>query len=93
MSQGIISIFTKDAKVKSEQCDDTFTDINLEKSNVIWKDKDIIKVIPKKYRGLDRFKARKQIIKDLDELGFLEKTRPNSLAHRTTWLRSDFTRR
>jgi valyl-tRNA synthetase len=36
-------------------------------------------IIPKKYRGLDRFEARKQIIKDLDEQDLLEKIEPHKL--------------
>ena len=32
--------------------------------------------VPKKYRGLDRFEVRKQIIKDLEELGLLVKIEP-----------------
>jgi valyl-tRNA synthetase len=35
--------------------------------------------IPEKYRGLDRFEARKQIIKDLDEQDLLEKIEPHKL--------------
>lgn len=35
---------------------------------------------PKKYRGLDRFEARKIIIKDLDDAGLLEKTEPHQLS-------------
>ena len=32
--------------------------------------------VPPKYQGLDRFEARKQIVKDLEELGLLIKTEP-----------------
>ncbi|MFB6348937.1 valine--tRNA ligase [Moraxella sp. ZJ142] len=34
---------------------------------------------PERYRGLDRFDARKKIIEDLDEHGFLEKIEPHEL--------------
>jgi len=35
--------------------------------------------IPKKYQGLDRFEARKQILIDLDAAGFLVETKPHKL--------------
>jgi len=35
--------------------------------------------IPKKYRGLDRFDARKKIVADLEEAGLLEKTEKHKL--------------
>lgn len=35
--------------------------------------------IPKKYHGLDRFEARKQIVADLDARGLLEETKPHKL--------------
>jgi len=34
---------------------------------------------PEKYRGMDRYAARKQIVKDLDAVGLLEKTEPHKL--------------
>ncbi len=34
--------------------------------------------VPKAYRGMDRFAARKQIVADLEDLGLLEKIEPNS---------------
>ncbi|HSR62856.1 MAG TPA: valine--tRNA ligase, partial [Gammaproteobacteria bacterium] len=34
---------------------------------------------PEKYRGMDRYAARKQIVKDLDAAGLLEKTEPHKL--------------
>ncbi len=34
---------------------------------------------PEKYRGLDRFEARKRVIADLEALGLLEKTEPHKL--------------
>jgi valyl-tRNA synthetase len=36
--------------------------------------------VPEKYRGLDRFEARKAIVKDLEELGLLEKVEPHKHA-------------
>lgn len=34
--------------------------------------------VPEAYRGMDRFAARKQIVADLERLGFLEKIEPNT---------------
>lgn len=34
---------------------------------------------PEKYRGLDRFEARKQVVADLDALGLLESVKPHKL--------------
>ena len=34
---------------------------------------------PEKYRGMDRFEARKQIVSDLDALGLLESVKPHKL--------------
>lgn len=47
--------------------------------NVLTKNASINKHAPVKYQGMDRFKAREQIIKDLDELGLLEKIVPHKL--------------
>ncbi|TSC93261.1 MAG: valyl-tRNA synthetase [Candidatus Berkelbacteria bacterium Licking1014_7] len=46
---------------------------NLAKIKVIDKDGKMFGDIPKKYQGLDRFQARKEIVKDLRSQGFLEK--------------------
>ena len=35
--------------------------------------------VPEKYRGLDRFVARKQVVADLDALGLVEKIEPHTL--------------
>jgi valyl-tRNA synthetase len=35
--------------------------------------------VPERYRGLDRFEARKRIIKEFEELGLLEKIEPHKL--------------
>ncbi|MBM0108736.1 valine--tRNA ligase [Steroidobacter sp. S1-65] len=35
--------------------------------------------VPEKYRGLDRFVARKQVVADLDALGLVEKIEPHAL--------------
>ncbi len=36
--------------------------------------------VPEKYRGMDRFEARKVIVEDLDELGLLEKVEDHKMA-------------
>jgi len=49
-------------------------DNNLEKVQVINKDGEIQKPAPKKYRGMKVLEARKEVVKDLKQKGFLEKT-------------------
>jgi len=46
---------------------------NLPLTNIFTDDASINEIAPKKYQGLDRFDARKQVVKDFDELGLLEK--------------------
>ena len=46
---------------------------NLPLINVFNDDAAMNESVPAKYRGLDRFEARKQIVEDLDQLGLLEK--------------------
>ena len=41
--------------------------------------KNIDSIVPSQYQGLDRFKARKQILAHLTELDLLEKTQPHAL--------------
>ena len=52
---------------------------NLEVINVLTDDAKINNTAPEQYRGLDRFDARKQIVADLDEQGFLEKIEDHKL--------------
>lgn len=52
---------------------------NLENINILNDDASINDNMPEKYRGMDRFDARKQIIKDFEELGLLEKIEPHKL--------------
>ena len=47
---------------------------NLPLINILTPEAKLNDNVPEKYRGLDRFEARKRIVADLDELGFLEKT-------------------
>ncbi|GJM06136.1 MAG: valine--tRNA ligase [marine bacterium B5-7] len=46
---------------------------NLEKINIFTVDAAINDEAPEKYRGMDRYKARKQIVADLEALGLIEK--------------------
>jgi len=46
---------------------------NLQKINIFTIDAALNDEVPEKYRGLDRYVARKQILADLEELGLIEK--------------------
>ncbi len=75
---GLINIFTIDAKIKSDFFDDfSFGHRAKHKNGETLADEPIAAaasdLIPKKYRGLDRYEARKQILADLDELGLIDK--------------------
>ncbi len=82
--KGLINIFTKDAKIKSSEMDDFEFDHKAQdgKGNV-WSDRGVTEItadlIPEKYRGLDRYDARKQIIKDLQAEDLLEKIDDHTL--------------
>jgi valyl-tRNA synthetase len=52
---------------------------NLDKINIFTLDAKINDNAPEKYRGMDRFDARKQIVADLDALGLLEAVKPHKL--------------
>jgi len=52
---------------------------NLEKINIFTIDAAINSNAPEKYRGLDRYEARKQIVADLDALGLLEEIKDHTL--------------
>ena len=52
---------------------------NLEKINIFTHDAAINNNAPEKYRGLDRFEARKVIVADLDALGLLEEVKDHTL--------------
>ncbi len=47
--------------------------------NILTIDASINDEVPEKYRGLDRYVARKQIIKDLEELDLMDKIEPHKL--------------
>ncbi len=52
---------------------------DLEKINIFTIDATINNTAPEKYRGLDRFEARKTIVADLDALGLLDKIEDHKL--------------
>lgn len=52
---------------------------NLELINIFTKDAHINEVAPEKYRGLERYAARKQIVADLDALGLLAEIKDHKL--------------
>ncbi len=52
---------------------------NLDKISIFTLQATISENAPEKYRGLDRFEARKQIVADLDALGLLELVKPHKL--------------
>ncbi len=52
---------------------------NLEVINILTDDAKINDTVKSTYTGMDRFVARKQIVKDLDEQGLLEKIDPHKL--------------
>ncbi|KUJ81527.1 valine--tRNA ligase [Microbulbifer flavimaris] len=52
---------------------------NLEMINILDADANLNDAVPEKYRGMERFAARTQVVDDLDALGLLEKTEPHTL--------------
>ena len=80
----MISILTLDGKIKSSP-NDGFTyghragrAVSVMSDNVLV-GKATSEMIPEKYHGMDRFDARKQIVIDLEEQGFLVKTDKHKL--------------
>lgn len=51
---------------------------NLEMINIFDKHARLNDAVPEKYRGMERFAARKLIVADLEELGLVEKIEPNT---------------
>ena len=86
-SNGLISILTLDAKLKSSPFDDfTFRYTPRNEHGLQHADDNggvtgqaTVDLIPEQYRGLDRFSARKQIITDLEAQGFLTEIRKHKL--------------
>ncbi|MCW8125300.1 valine--tRNA ligase [Microbulbifer halophilus] len=52
---------------------------SLEMINILDADANLNDEVPEKYRGMERFAARSQVVDDLDALGLLEKTEPHTL--------------
>ena len=52
---------------------------NLPMLNILTDDATLNTNVPSKYQGLDRFKARKQIVADMESLGLLDKIEPHAL--------------
>ncbi|MCX2779026.1 valine--tRNA ligase [Microbulbifer thermotolerans] len=51
----------------------------LEMINILDADAHLNENVPEKYRGMERFAARSQVVDDLDALGLLEKVEPHTL--------------
>ena len=80
----MLNILTLDGRIKKDEQDDfTFAHKAKTAEGFTWSDQGAIELteqfIPEKYRGLDRFVARKQIVADLDTAGLLEKTEKHKL--------------
>jgi len=52
---------------------------NLEIINILDADANLNDAVPAKYRGMERFAARSQVVDDLDALGLLDKVEPHTL--------------
>lgn len=82
---GLINIFTVDARIKASAGDDlTFGHKAANKSAAsntkgATSDRDTYTLLPEKYRGMDRFAARKAIVDDLNALGLIEKIADHKL--------------
>ncbi|MBV6632493.1 MAG: valine--tRNA ligase [Alphaproteobacteria bacterium] len=50
---------------------------SLEMINIFDQDAKLNDEVPEKYRGMDRYEARKQVVADLEELGLLDKIEPH----------------
>jgi len=82
---GLINIFTTDARIKADRFDDfSWGHKAPDESGLEFADEELVgratsSLIPEKYRGLDRFEARKQIVADLEAQGLLEKIADHKL--------------
>jgi len=75
-----INIFTLAAKLKANDLDDfTFGHSGSTLADEEQLGEATYKLIPEAYRGLDRFEARKRILKDLERQGLLEAAKPHKL--------------
>ncbi len=84
-SRGLISIFQPDARIKDSALDDfSFGHRARHAVDEQSADRELvgpptIDLIPERYRGLDRFEARKRIVADLEAAGLLEKVEDHKL--------------
>ncbi|HTT08429.1 MAG TPA: valine--tRNA ligase [Gammaproteobacteria bacterium] len=83
---GLINIFTPDASIKKSELDDfTWGHRAVDRKGVEVADGEGLTgaltytLIPEIFRGMDRFKARKQIVSDLEAQGLIEKIEPHKL--------------
>jgi valyl-tRNA synthetase len=78
---GLLIVLTLDAKIKKSHFDDfTFDPVagtRLAQHELVGKS--VSELIPEKYRGLDRFVARKAMVADLEALGLLVETKKHKL--------------
>ncbi len=78
----MINIFDRSAQIISRPSNNPSTPIGQSIDETLHVTYDLLKTlehIPVAYQGLDRYKARKQIIADLEAQGLLEKTEPHKL--------------
>ena len=76
----LINIFTPDAKIKSSFFDDfSFAPTDESMANHPIIGKSASESIPEKYRGLDRYEARKVVLVDLEAAGLLIETKNHKL--------------
>ncbi len=85
-SGGLIGIFKLDGRIKNKELDDFdfgFQAAPRDGARLMSQDgvtgEPTIKILPKKYQGIDRFEARKQIIADLIVEGLLVSEKPYKL--------------
>jgi valyl-tRNA synthetase len=69
----IINILTKDGKIVSDKEPGT---IHVEVAETTGLNSSAVDVVPRAYRGLDRFEARKQIVGDLEALDLVDRVEP-----------------
>ncbi|MBD9435103.1 valine--tRNA ligase [Pseudoxanthomonas sp. PXM03] len=83
-SRGLINILTPTARIVGTAADDVDSASALAKTAVDAVEKSLANLpiadtIPAKYRGLDRYEARKVVLADLEDLGLLVETKPHKL--------------
>jgi valyl-tRNA synthetase len=80
-NRGLINIFTPEAKILGDFSTQQVVETGdiVDQTLVVMRDAHGAEAIPKKYRGLDRFEARKLIVADLEAAGLLIETKPHKL--------------